>query len=980
MKKIISLTTLCLVSAVFAGEHFWQMKDGTGNLTLKDESSTPVQLTIKTPEQVSWAREDDHGYFLTYSGGMVTAPAKDLKFQKGFTLDVKFSVDMQAKEAKTWMPLITCGVSYDKGYCVWINKDGRMLVTFNGTKSWYNTFRPGLRNRADHELKVVFGDGRVQITMDKRIVADFKNPGEIKYQANTFYVGSTPSWKYYGNIYHVKIKDFAPEDFFDKNKQAKVNGKVINPKYPADEIEPVKGISEPAGSVVLSDFTKFSPGVAIDGSISGDKFIFRANSGFFVPWSKGSLHSAEDAVGVEPLTYEPKLNGKYDVYLGVRANSAPTDFNFAINDFANPYRIQIGAAPSHRHPNTEILIEKDVDMSNAKLGFLPGGKMFVGYIKLIPSNNRRTVDYPQWNCVTVTRGQIPYEKTMRDEIAGKFASGYYTERFFVGNTRLPELSEFAKANGFIAFQGNWMELFFAHQVPEKDPGAAAITVTAARGEFEPAVLNLHALEDQQFSLAGGGELAKNGITAQIKVVRSMYKRNTAFYNRSEVINAPVWVEKTDNFQLAKNKSGQFWITFKVSPDAKAGSYQDHFLLSTAKGKVKIPVTVKVLPFELEKADRYIGFFPGRHGYTGAHETIREQAEHGMNTWIVDPSREMLWVVKEGKYQFDFQTNSAVIDTMKAVGMRGLIVRSDGILAKSGRNKENYKFLINLLNQEAARRGWPEPYYYTIDEVLSHPTLLPGTTWEMAVLKEINAKSWSTHIWLKTTRPLQKEVDALAPNIFAHALRFNTRNLWYVDDWQTIQDACNKSGKELWSYNIDNCLSHTQTAGYRFALGWFFRTVGKDCKGQMFYAYNNFTGSPYNDLDYDANDLVFSMPVRKFSKGGFTINYEAMREGVDDLRYIVTLEKRIAEAKKANINTESAEKVLKDLAASFDFGENFRKNSVFLDSKFAKQYDKNGKRYGEGEFNLPNGWKLADYQKAREAIAAEILKLDAQLKK
>ena len=34
MKKIISMTALCLVSAVFAGEHFWQMKDGTGNLTL----------------------------------------------------------------------------------------------------------------------------------------------------------------------------------------------------------------------------------------------------------------------------------------------------------------------------------------------------------------------------------------------------------------------------------------------------------------------------------------------------------------------------------------------------------------------------------------------------------------------------------------------------------------------------------------------------------------------------------------------------------------------------------------------------------------------------------------------------------------------------------------------------------------------------------------------------------------------------------
>ncbi|MBR2720193.1 MAG: hypothetical protein IKB74_02550, partial [Lentisphaeria bacterium] len=104
------------------------------------------------------------------------------------------------------------------------------------------------------------------------------------------------------------------------------------------------------------------------------------------------------------------------------------------------------------------------------------------------------------------------------------------------------------------------------------------------------------------------------------------------------------------------------------------------------------------------------------------------------------------------------------------------------------------------------------------------------------------------------------------------------------------------------------------------------------------------------------------------------------EGTDDLRYIMTLEDRIARAGKAGIDTQAAEKVLKELAASFDFGDNFRKNSVFLDSKFARQYDKNGKRYGEGEFNIPVGWKLADYQQAREKIIAEIIKLNAKLEK
>ncbi|MBQ7649532.1 MAG: DUF4091 domain-containing protein, partial [Victivallales bacterium] len=204
------------------------------------------------------------------------------------------------------------------------------------------------------------------------------------------------------------------------------------------------------------------------------------------------------------------------------------------------------------------------------------------------------------------------------------------------------------------------------------------------------------------------------------------------------------------------------------------------------------------------------------------------------------------------------------------------------------------------------------------------------------------------------------------------------------------------GKELWSYNIDNALTFSQTSMKRFAFGWFFRTLGSKTRGQMVWAYNHWGSSPYSDLD-SATDWMYCYPKVKDSPGGFCIDFEAMREGVDDLRYITTLEKRIEAARKAGRNTDSAEKLIAQLNGSFDFGEGFTSKSVFLNSSFEKQWAADGRGlfsesvvrlrmewgldnlpvglFCTGRFNLPIGWSFEDYHNARERIAEEIIRID-----
>ena len=162
--------------------------------------------------------------------------------------------------------------------------------------------------------------------------------------------------------------------------------------------------------------------------------------------------------------------------------------------------------------------------------------------------------------------------------------------------------------------------------------------------------------------------------------------------------------------------------------------------------------------------------------------------------------------------------------------------------------------------------------------------------------------------------------------------------------------------------------------WRFALGWFFRTLGKKTRSQFIYAYNHTNSDPYNDLDGGATDWMYDYPAAPGHKGGFAINYEAMREGIDDLRYITTLENRILTARANKIDTTAAETVVANLMNSFDFSEHF-KRSVYLDSFFDQKFEENGILYCSGKYNLLNGWSLEDYQNARKKIADAIIALD-----
>ena len=195
----------------------------------------------------------------------------------------------------------------------------------------------------------------------------------------------------------------------------------------------------------------------------------------------------------------------------------------------------------------------------------------------------------------------------------------------------------------------------------------------------------------------------------------------------------------------------------------------------------------------------------------------------------------------------------------------------------------------------------------------------------------------------------------------------------------MQERCDREGKKLFPYNSNNAVMFSQPAAARYSYGWFHRTAGKGSIGHSMYTYHEVYGTPYNDLDGGYTDWLCNYPATSTRKGGPAIDWESYREGSDDMRYIATLEHRIAEAEKRGIDATREKKLLADLIASFDM-KKFYTESTFITPKWTRTWSENGKHYASGVYNVPTGWEFEDYHKARCKLAQAIIGLNEKLGK
>lgn len=995
-KFIFPVIVAWVTGVIFAEntEHHWELKDGTGALNVKDSIGT-LNGKIVTPENVTWAREDDRGFFLNFRGGHLEMPhSETMCYREGFIAIIRFSPDFSQMGNSPWMGLFSKGLGYANGYTVMLKSDGsRILIGLSGIKPDYKTVPAKLESNREYTLILALGENRLRLVLDGQLIMDVPAEGSLTVKEQKFYLGGSGGYKYFGNLYSFEIGPYQVEKA-KKLIPEKLHQILEGKKDEALKFPPLK-LPDPPGTVRISDFARFMPApLMASGGRMTDRWIFRSEAKMVTPDS-GILHppAGLQAPGIE---FDPGLQGQYDLYLGARAVAAPTSIIINLGD--DYYWIDAPPGTNIYNYNFEQPIVRNIEMKEKKLRLLGTGMNFyLGYLKLIPSAGARAVDYPPLPGFQVRKTEKPtlaqLERTFQAEIDDKIASGYFIERLYADEKQMPAITPESKKRGYTLSPRNWMDLVFPNSVPDADHEHLKLSMNAAKGEFESAAFIVHALSDLkqlvfsqkgEFKDADGKSIA---IQIQPSIVEYGVKRTTNYQGKSEFMRMPYYLEPSFPVDVKAGESRCFFVTAKVPDHLPSGLYTGKFTLEVDSQTEEISLQLRVHDFKLENVDEFdFGFWTDFGETEQAVRAVEDMADFNMTSIVVNS--EAVLNIGGGsldtlKIDFDRSILPKIAETMRERKMNGRIyLCSSGLWYKSRILKEEerdagYGKLVEQLNNYAARNNWPPIIFFSFDEVLSRPNLLPAFMHEIKLQKSLQLATANDHIWYKTARPYQKQLDEISPFIDIFICRFNTRSLWYVDDWESMMATAKAKNARLVAYNSDNAVTFAQPEAMRFAAGWFFHSsLGRGCSGQMFWTYFNSFGNPYNDLD--GADWTYMTPEYDWRKGGPILNYLALREGIDDLRYYQTLEKMIATAKARNIDSSTEEKLLTQLSSSFDM-RTFKEKSVYFNSFWDKSYEKDGKRYASGRLNLPNGWTFEDYEQARAHLTEAILQLQNKLK-
>ncbi|HVZ64211.1 MAG TPA: hypothetical protein VG838_07000 [Opitutaceae bacterium] len=748
--------------------------------------------------------------------------------------------------------------------------------------------------------------------------------------------------------------------------------------------------SEKTGSLIFSDFRQTEPAGAVTTEATYGKWYYRTDAKFMAQ-GDDVLHVLGGG-GVADLVYRPSLVGRYDLYAGVRGVSLPTGIQLKTDSMEQFATIAVPAQTSHK--NLEVLWAHDVEMRGQSLILHAYGRpIYLDYLKFILVDQ----DIPRSRPLS---DLVRYEsrRSAEGEIAAWLKSGQLVQREFRDPREPPAFSSDEMGQGFVAFAVPWMALTFPSTVPSATTQPLRLDVRVAKGEVEPVAFAIHALRDidalevavdaPTFGASGDRTNAK----IELSEVASVRKRTTAILGAGEYMDLPCVLGAAAVHPVAKGKTCVFWATVDVPEGMSAGTYQREIRVFDAGRLVEsIPLAIEVYPFALEAPTGLnIGwYYRGTRGLSEPERAFPDMKRHGMTSvaWYGTSKLRITGDWLAPKVEFQGSELARILDLFVKTGFTGdftWCLSDDEVqqfcakfLPDEARFAQAYSSIVRQIDEECRRRKWPRILFEPYDEVTSNPSLFPSLARELRAVKRGGGITQADHIWLKSpVAAIQSQIDACVPNIDIFTLRYSGKPVFYVDQWPEILEQARSRGKKVYTYNINNGLAIPEMETMRFSAGWFFRTLGIGCDGYYLWAYQNVSSDAWVDFD-GPTDCVQQYPATDQHPGGPALYWEALREGVDDLRYILTLEKALAVAQadpRRGKLVEEGRNLLAGLAASIDTAR-IRRECVFLESHWDRTYTlPDGRRIAEGQFHLPSGWTFARYDQARHEIAELIVRL------
>ncbi len=504
------------------------------------------------------------------------------------------------------------------------------------------------------------------------------------------------------------------------------------------------------------------------------------------------------------------------------------------------------------------------------------------------------------------------------------------------------------------FSRGIMEDIQPTDLPQASEKVTAVEFVALRDEFEPFSLALRASSASTWRIEVTTLIDPRDplgtLPPSCLEIALLKKRPAHSFWAGDWVLAPGATE----VRLEANRTERLWLTLHVPPDASAGLYHGMLTFtSDASERAAVPLRARVLPADLEPVSgvqrsplhsaptfslsrgadpspaqsarggqewrRHFACLSTVSPYTqyfdpkkrealkpAVVQFYRDMREHGMTSASLKCTD---WPYRPGK----FPGLIAEVEAALEAGLTGPILYNVQALINSAKGGERYahfdgkcdnwdeardlanlRDIVRTVKRLERERGWPEVIFYTIDE--------PGTQTENWAIR---AKRMD--IMVKTL----KAVDELGA-------RGVTTVTELVDDRHNTTRWCHEPDELRRWWDLARPYCHIRIYGYSYPQGktsLFAEQADAQKRGHQVWFYNNeaiLGNDRYGARVYFG---LWGWKVRAHGltawtrRGPRTVQWELVREGIDDARYLALIETLIAEGRGDEVTLALAKEVL-----------------------------------------------------------------------
>ena len=457
------------------------------------------------------------------------------------------------------------------------------------------------------------------------------------------------------------------------------------------------------------------------------------------------------------------------------------------------------------------------------------------------------------------------------------------------------------------------------QAPTADQKTARLELLATPGEYESVAVAFYAHEGIQAPQATLRQLVgppgpREALTAEVRWTQRLLKRIQYTRDPEDAVFTWRYLWRESPEQISVGQVRQLVVTVNVPDNAPPGTYRGDLTLTSEDQTIaRLPVALEVVPFTLAEPQKQVGAYYRGHRVPDDQVCLElaDIRDHGGRVLVWHAG---IWYGKgeDGQIEYDTEAVERAVrlqqefgigppyligtNPRRASALAGLKVDMTPEYARALETSDEFRRIyaegVRRLHALEEELGAGEFLYTWMDEVFGRGRFEPWVA-----MAKITRELSDNRIYITMHNRDQALVDEADPHMDVRGYHGHTLD-WWLGRGHTFDDLAaelDAAGDEAWTYY--NIRGTEVTAEWvRLCNGyWLWRSPIRAHTPWIYYAYGN---SAFDDLDSRRHDFAYAAPHPNGTEMVSSLEWEAFREGWDDLRYLTTLEEAIDRAGEA----------------------------------------------------------------------------------